>query len=138
MQATSARASLAAAMERAKEVGSDPDAAMAAASEAWTGFATLPPVAKVLETAEPATKASVTAFTRLHDALVAAPVYKSMLERASLTLNYASGTTPYKLSAQYLWPMVQPIADPAINKVSQSKVAATMKDYWSPANVIRQ
>lgn len=33
------------------------------------------------------------------------------------TLGWASTTTPYKLSAQYLYPLVQTMADPALEKV---------------------
>mmetsp|Transcript_76515 Transcript_76515/g.169046 ORF Transcript_76515/g.169046 Transcript_76515/m.169046 type:complete len:275 (-) Transcript_76515:312-1136(-) len=131
---TAARETLAQALSRAKELGTDPDVAVAAAWDAWSGFASLAPVAKVLETAEPATKASVSAFTKLHDALVAAPVYKSLLARTAGMFSYAAGTTPYKLGAQYFWPVVQPIADPAISKVSQSKVATSFVGYWTPVS----
>ncbi len=39
---------------------------------------------------------------------------------------------PHRLGAQYLYPMVQPVADPAISKVSNSKVVKEVVDYWSP------
>ena len=36
------------------------------------------------------------------------------------TWSYATTTTPYKLSARYLYPVVEPLAEPAIARARES------------------
>lgn len=130
-----ARDTVQAAVAKARNATTDPDAAVALAWDAWTNFASLPPVAFVLETAEPATKLGLQAFNKLHNSLVATPLYKSVLDHTAHTIGYATSTTPYKLGAQYLYPMVSPVADPTIAKVANSKSISAAFDYWKPAAV---
>lgn len=75
-----------------------------------------------MERAEPATNLALQAFVSLHDSLVVSPAYKSALNTTASTLTYASTTTPYKLGAQYVYPIVKPVAEPAITKVTHSKI----------------
>ena len=63
----------------------------------------------------------------------ASPLYKRSLTAGASTLLWASTTTPYKLSAQYLYPYVQPIADPALEKLAKSEYITMAVDYWKPA-----
>lgn len=130
-----ARDTLQAALAKAREA-TDPDVAVAMAWDAWTTFAALPPVAKLLDTAEPATQAGLQAFYHLHDTLIGTPLYKLFFHGTAETINYAATTTPYKLGAQYLYPIVQPVADPAITKVTHSKVIGQVMDYWKPAPAV--
>jgi hypothetical protein len=131
---TMARAALASAVDKAREAA-HPDVALGHVWAAWTTFAGLPVVSKALETAEPVTKASVAVVERLHVSLVGAPLYKTLLDRTSASLAYAATTTPYKLGAQYLYPMVSPYADPAISTLTASKVYGSVATYWRPAAI---
>jgi len=130
-----ARDTLQVALNKAREA-TDPDVAVAMATEAWSKFAATPAVAKFLQTTEPVTKPvtklSYQAFVKIHDTLVASPMYKTALDTTRSTLSFAATTTPYKLGAQYLYPLVQPVADPTISKVSNSKVFHAVVDYWKP------
>ncbi|KAG1672200.1 hypothetical protein FOA52_002900 [Chlamydomonas sp. UWO 241] len=131
---TKARETLGSALDKAREAA-HPDQAVAMAWSAWTSFASLPVVAKALETAEPATKASVAVFERMHDSLVGAPLYRTLVDRTSASISYATTTTPYKLGAHYLYPLVRPVADPAISTLTTSKVYGNVTTYWRPAAI---
>ncbi|GIL87319.1 hypothetical protein Vretifemale_15400 [Volvox reticuliferus] len=110
----------------------DPDAAVRAVYEAWQQFTALPPVADLLKKVEPVTQKGFDAFVAAHDALVGSNMYKHSVNLGASTLDWATTTTPYKLGAQYLYPIVQPVADPALEKVTKSTyINATLK-YWSP------
>lgn len=126
---------LQAAVNKARETA-DPDVAVPLAWDAWTKFASFPAVAKLLDTAEPAIKTGVSTFYSLHDNLVAAPVYAAVIDRTASTLTFATTTTPYKLGAQYLYPIVKPVADPAITTVSHSRVVNQVVEYWRPTAAV--
>ncbi|KXZ49723.1 hypothetical protein GPECTOR_20g580 [Gonium pectorale] len=131
LSVTRARELLAQSLEKARELA-DPDAAVKAAYEAWTQFAGIPAVAKALQAASPVTQKGFEAFVTAHDALVASPLYKRSVSLGASTLGWAASTTPYRLGAAYLYPLLQPVADPALDKVSKSSyVNATLK-YWAP------
>ena len=120
-----AREALSAAFLKAREA-SDPDVAFKLASDAWISFASYPAIAKVLSTASPLTTAGLSAFTKVHDTLVAHPTYKTIIERATATINpYAS----YAASTQAFQSYVKPVTD----KVAASKVANSFVSYWAPA-----
>lgn len=89
-------------------------------------------VHKLLETADPATKAALSTFYKLHDNIVSWTLYKKAVDTGASTLSWASHTTPYKLGAQYVYPLVQPVADPALDKFSNSKVINDAVGYWKP------
>eukprot|EP00198_Chlamydomonas_reinhardtii_P008331 XP_001697668.1 hypothetical protein CHLREDRAFT_192823 [Chlamydomonas reinhardtii] len=129
-----ARELLSASLEQAKALA-DPDAAVAAALDAWTKFAAIPAVAKVLSAASPLTGKGVAAFTAAHDLLVHSALYRYGVSVGASTLGWATSTTPYKLSAAYLYPLVQPVADPALDKVSKSTYVNAAIKYWAPAPV---
>ncbi|EFJ40256.1 hypothetical protein VOLCADRAFT_108237 [Volvox carteri f. nagariensis] len=118
-------------VEKAKEL-SDPDAAVRIVYDSWQQFAAIPAVAKTLEKTAPVTRKGFETFIAAHDALVSSLVYKRSVSLGATTLGWATTTTPYKLGAQYLYPMVQSVADPALEKVAKSTyVNATLK-YWAP------
>eukprot|EP00195_Chlamydomonas_chlamydogama_P010514 CAMPEP_0202899842 /NCGR_PEP_ID=MMETSP1392-20130828/8877_1 /ASSEMBLY_ACC=CAM_ASM_000868 /TAXON_ID=225041 /ORGANISM="Chlamydomonas chlamydogama, Strain SAG 11-48b" /LENGTH=250 /DNA_ID=CAMNT_0049586119 /DNA_START=107 /DNA_END=856 /DNA_ORIENTATION=- len=98
---------LKATIQKAREA-TDPDVAVKLAADGWNKFASYPPVAKFLQTVEPGTKLSYQAFTRVHDMVVSSPLYRTALDAASGTANFVASTPPYKLGAQYLYPLVQP------------------------------
>ncbi|KAG2438280.1 hypothetical protein HYH02_010978 [Chlamydomonas schloesseri] len=126
-----ARELLAASLEQAKALA-DPDAAVAAALDAWAKFTAIPAVAKVLSAASPLTGKGVAAFTAAHDVLVHSALYRYGLSVGASTVAWATSTTPYKLSATYLYPLVQPVADPALDKVSKSTYVNAAIKYWAP------
>lgn len=53
-------------------------------------------VAKLIETAEPATKVGLSTFNALHDVLVKAPLYKRAIDGTASTISLAASTTAYK------------------------------------------
>lgn len=120
---TAARETLSATFAKAREA-SDPDVAFKMATDAWSAFASYPPIHKVLEASSPLTSAGLAAFIKLHDALVASPTYKTIVERAIATINpyanYAASTKAF----QYVKPVTE--------KVSSSKVAHSFVSYWTP------
>lgn len=122
-----ARDTLIAALSKAKEA-TDPDVAFKLAHDAWTAFVSFAPVRTILETAEPATKASVSLFVSFHDRLVSSPHYKSLINQAATTINpyatYAASTLAFKS----MYPIVKPMSD----KFSNSKVAQGFVSYWAP------
>ena len=89
-------------------------------------------VKKVLETAEPLTKAGLATFYKMHDAFVASKVYKSVVDGTSCTLSWAEGTTTYKLAAQYLYPRIAPVANPALDNLAKNEYVNKMVSYWRP------
>lgn len=113
----------------------DPDVAVEMASDAWASFAAIPAVAKVLTATEPLSTRAIKYFYAFHDTLVTNPYYKAALDLTASTLAYAASTTPYKLSARYMYPVVQPVAEPAITKVTQSKIVSNTVQYWKPVVV---
>ncbi|KAG2488777.1 hypothetical protein HYH03_012774 [Edaphochlamys debaryana] len=118
-------------LDKAKELA-DPDAAVRAVYDAWQQFAAIPAVAKTLATAAPVTTKTFEAFVAAHDKLVTSPLYKRSVSLGASTLGWAATTTPYKLGATYLYPFVQTVADPALDKVAKSTyINATLK-YWAP------
>uniref|UniRef100_A0A6U2HWX8 Uncharacterized protein n=1 Tax=Chlamydomonas euryale TaxID=1486919 RepID=A0A6U2HWX8_9CHLO len=133
MRVQASRDALLSTVKQAREAA-DPDAAVRMAWDAWTSFASLPVVAKVLSTAEPATKAGMTKFHELHDVLVMQPLYKRVVDGTASTLSFATRTTPYRLGATYLYPWVQPVADPAFDRVSNSIFVGQVMEYWRPAS----
>ncbi|KAJ9515661.1 hypothetical protein QJQ45_002709 [Haematococcus lacustris] len=120
-----------AAIAKAQEA-TDPDVAAKMAMDAWSQFASVPVVAKVLETADPVTQSGLSSFYKLHDTLVSWPLYSKVVATGVSTLSWAATTTPYKLGAQYMYPLVKPVADPALAKLTNSKVIADTLDYWKP------
>jgi hypothetical protein len=59
-------------------------------------------------------------------------LYKKLIDTGASTLTWATHTTPYKLGAQYVYPIVQPIADPAVDKLASSKIVQETIGYWKP------
>ncbi len=59
-------------------------------------------------------------------------LYKKLVDTGASTLTWATHTTPYKLGAQYVYPLVQPIADPAVDKIASSKLVQETLGYWKP------
>lgn len=128
---TRAKEQLSAAIEAAKQIA-DPDVAVAKVEEAWTKFASINAVNKVLVTAEPVTKFGQESFFKAHDTVVGSPYYKKAVDLSGSTLNYVFSTTPYKLSSKYLYPWVKPVADPALDKWNNSKKIHEAISYWQP------
>ncbi|KAJ9531006.1 oil globule associated protein [Haematococcus lacustris] len=120
-----------AAIAKAQEA-TDPDVAAKMALDAWNSFASVPVVAKVLETADPVTQTGLSSFYKLHDTLVSWPLYSKVVSTGVSTLSWATTTMPYKLGAQYMYPLVQPVADPALAKITNSKVINGTLSYWKP------
>ncbi|GFH25691.1 oil globule associated protein [Haematococcus lacustris] len=60
------------------------------------------------------------------------PLYSKVVSTGVSTLSWATTTTPYKLGAQYMYPLVQPVADPALAKITNSKVINGTLSYWKP------
>mmetsp|Transcript_23881 Transcript_23881/g.60821 ORF Transcript_23881/g.60821 Transcript_23881/m.60821 type:complete len:280 (-) Transcript_23881:888-1727(-) len=113
----------------------DPDAVAAKLTDAWTVFSTNPVVAKVLDTADPVTKPLFTSFYKLHDSLVSWGLYKRVVDTGVSTLSWATTLPPYKLGAQYVYPWVQPVADPALSRLSSSKVVNDTLQFWKPTAI---
>lgn len=128
---TRAKEQLHAAIALAKEA-SDPDVAVVKVQDAWNSFAAIPAVSKLLSTAEPVTKFGQSSFFKAHDTLVGSPYYKKVFNLSTGTLAWATTTTPYKLSSTYLYPWVKPVADPALEKINNSKSISTAFNYWKP------
>jgi len=119
------------AMQKAKEA-TDPDVAAKMAVDAWNTFSSVPVVAKVLDTADPVTKVALNSFYKLHDSLVSWPLYSVVVNQGANTLKWATSTTPYRLGAQLVYPLVQPVADPALTRINNSKVINAALQYWKP------
>eukprot|EP00798_Chlamydomonas_sp_ICE-L_P007780 gene7780-967_t len=126
-----ARATLASALETAKEA-SDPDVAVTMAADAWAKFSAHPAVSKMLTTAAPVTTYGYATFNKVHDNVVVSSLYKKVLDTTASTLGYATTTTPYRLGVSYLYPFIQPYSEPALDTVSKSKVVNEVMDFWKP------
>eukprot|EP00199_Chlamydomonas_sp_CCMP681_P005453 CAMPEP_0119107906 /NCGR_PEP_ID=MMETSP1180-20130426/12297_1 /TAXON_ID=3052 ORGANISM="Chlamydomonas cf sp, Strain CCMP681" /NCGR_SAMPLE_ID=MMETSP1180 /ASSEMBLY_ACC=CAM_ASM_000741 /LENGTH=254 /DNA_ID=CAMNT_0007093455 /DNA_START=123 /DNA_END=887 /DNA_ORIENTATION=- len=120
-----------AAIEKAK-AATDPDVAMQMISDAWSSFASNPVVAKVLHTADPVTSSAFNSFYKLHDNLVGWTLYKRVVDTGVDTLTWATTTMPYKLGAKHVYPLVQPVAEPALDRLTGSKVISSAVGYWKP------
>lgn len=120
-----------ASIAKAKEL-SDPDTAVQLVIDAWNTFAAVPAVAKLLASAEPLTTRGLSAFYTFHDTVVANALYKKVFDSTLGVFEFAETTTPYKLSATYVYPVVKPVADPAVEKLSKSKVVTETLSYWKP------
>lgn len=129
-----ARDTLHATINKALEA-TDPDIAVQMVYDAWVSFSSIPAVNKVLQGAEPVTKNAFQSFYSIHDFVVAKPIYKKSFDLGTSTLTWATGTLPYKLSKQYLYPVISPVADPAYNNITKSKVVNNVYDYWKPTMV---
>lgn len=130
-QVTAAKETLNKTIAKAREM-SDPDVAVGTVFEAWTAFAEVPAVNKVLTTAEPVTKRGLSTFYSLHDYLVASPYYKAGLNTGASTAAALSQTTPYKLTKQYAYPIIAPYADPLLDKLNSSIYLKQLQMYWMP------
>lgn len=118
-------------LAKAKEL-SDPDVAVQTAAESWAQLSQVPAVAKLLETAEPATKAGTKTFYYIHDRVVGSPLYKKALDLSWNTLVWASSTYPAKFSTKIVYPLVSPVVEPAYKKLSNSSYVQSTVDYWKP------
>lgn len=61
------------------------------------------------------------------------PYYKKAVDTGASTLGWVEGLTLYKMGGKYLYPIVQPVADPALEKLSRSQAVTKLVDYWQPA-----
>lgn len=130
-----AKAKLSEAMKLADRA-TDPDVAIGILAEVWVTISSIPFVQAILSTAEPVTNYGQSRFFKAHDTLVSSSYYKSAVDLGTSTLNWATSTTPYKLSSKYLYPWVRPVAQPAIGKLSGSKQIESAINYWKPASSV--
>lgn len=119
-------------LARAQELA-DPDVAVDAVHQAWTKFAALAPVSKVLETADPMVGFAQSKYTQLHGTVVANPYYKKAFDLAGSTVAKAQDTLLYKRSKDLVYPYISSLADPALAKISGSKYVAALVAHVKPA-----
>lgn len=127
-----AKVKLGAALQAADKAA-DPDKAVQKVQDTLNSIAAIPVVNLVLTKAEPITKAAQSSFVKAHDTVVTSSYYKRVFDFGTSTLSWATTTTPYKLSTKYVYPWVEPVAAPAIEKISGSKSVDSAISYWKPA-----
>lgn len=127
-----AKVKLGAALQAADKAA-DPDKAVQKVQETWDYVAAIPAVNLVLTKAEPITKVATSSFVKAHDTVVTSSYYKRAFDFGTSTLSWATTTTPYKLSTKYVYPWVEPVAAPALEKINGSKSVDSAISYWKPA-----
>lgn len=110
----------------------DPDTFAHFVQERWAAFASIPLVASVLDTVHPITNALSSIFYSLHDFVVSWGLYSTALDLGKSAWGWISESYPYRLGAQYLYPLVQPVADPTLAKLTKSKIINSTLDFWKP------
>lgn len=101
----------------------DPKKAIDSVHAAYTSVASLPAVAAALAT-------GTTTLTKVHDTVVAAPLYKAVVDTGAKTLSYATSTSAFKVSQDRLYPLVAPYAAPAVS--AATPYLQSMMTYWAP------
>ncbi|KAF5841012.1 major lipid droplet protein [Dunaliella salina] len=114
----------------------DPDTLYNFLRERWAAFTSIPVVRGVLDTVQPITNAFWSIFYALHDFVVSSGLYKFAVDSSLSTWHWITDSSPYKLGAQYLYPIVQPVADPTLDKFAHSQVVNSTLDYWKPNTVV--
>nr|AEW43284.1 major lipid droplet protein [Dunaliella salina] len=114
----------------------DPDTLFNFLRDRWAAFTSIPVVRGVLDTVQPITNAFWNIFYALHDFVVSWNLYKFAVDSSLTTWHWITDSSPYKLGAQYLYPIVQPVADPTLDKFTHSQVINSTLDYWKPNTVV--
>lgn len=118
-------------LDTAREL-SDPDKALETVHNAWLQFSSVPIVASVLKTTDPALKFGERFYFSLHDYVVANKLYKGVYDTTAATAAKLPDTFVYKVSKERLYPLVAGYVDPAYDKLVNSKVVHNLADHIKP------
>jgi hypothetical protein len=100
--------------------------------EAWLKLASLPPVSKLVETAQPSVEYARAKYLEAHDAIVASSAYSRALETACGIVHRVQDTMVYRAAANKLYPVISPYADPALDKITHSQLYSAVVDHLKP------
>lgn len=100
--------------------------------DAWNRVASLPPVAKVVATAQPSVQYTCGKYREAHDAIVSSAAYNRALDVADGVVKRVQDTFVYQVAAHRLYPVVSPLADPALDRLTHSPVYTAVKDHFTP------
>lgn len=100
--------------------------------DAWAKLAALPPVSRVIETAQPSIDFTQRKYGDAHDAVVASATYNRALEAAAEVLQRVQESPIYKAAAGKLYPAISGIADPAIERITNSPYTKAVVDHLKP------
>lgn len=118
-------------------------------------------VAKVVSTAQPPVEYTRNKYREAHEAIVSSPVYNRALDIADdlvrrvqvshVLLQFvicvlidpqfvcaSQDTFVYQTAANRLYPVIGPIADPALDKLTHSPVYTAVKDHFKPHTIADQ
>ncbi|DBB16509.1 TPA: hypothetical protein ACH3X3_014776 [Trebouxia sp. C0006] len=100
--------------------------------DAWNKVASIPPVAKVVATAQPPVQYTCDKYREAHDAIVSSAAYNRALDIADGVVKRVQDTYVYQVAANRLYPVVSPLADPALDKLTHSPVYTAVKHHFTP------
>jgi hypothetical protein len=100
--------------------------------DAWAKLAALPPVKGVIETAQPSIDFTQRKYGDAHDAVVASATYNRALEAAAEVLQRVQDSPLYKAAAGRLYPAISGIADPAIERITNSSYTKAVVEHLKP------
>jgi len=100
--------------------------------DAWAKLAALPPVSRVIESAQPSIDFTQRKYGAAHDAVVASQTYNRALEAAAEVLQRVQESPLYKAAAGRLYPAISGIADPAIERIANSSYTKAVVDHLKP------
>lgn len=110
----------------------DPDLALDTVHDAWAKFASIGPVSKLLEIAEPVTNTATTQYVKAHDTVVSMPVYKKAYDTVSTTAGAVQESFLYTKAKELLYPLVAPVANPVYDNFASSKYVAQLQKHVTP------
>ncbi|KAK9830494.1 hypothetical protein WJX72_012066 [[Myrmecia] bisecta] len=100
--------------------------------EAWCKLMALPPVNKLLETTAPSVDFTRKKYLAAHDVVVGSTSYNKALATAANMLDQVKDTFVYKAAASKLYPVISPLADPALSKITHSACYSAVLDHLKP------
>ncbi|KAK9907730.1 hypothetical protein WJX75_008823 [Coccomyxa subellipsoidea] len=108
------------------------EAVLLKVSEAWTKLVSLPPVNKLLDTAQPSVEFTRRKYVEAHGAIVASAAYTRTLETAAQVLHKVTESVVYRFSASKLYPVISCYADPALDRITHSPYYSAVVDHLKP------
>ena len=71
-------------------------------------------------------------YEDVHDTLVASQGYKLAVDTAHKAVTSLQATSVYRVAARQFYPLISPVADPALGYLTHSPVVAAMVQHLTP------
>lgn len=102
--------------------------------DAWKSFTELPSVQRTLGTVNGSVDFAWQKYLTAHDAVVANPTYEKAYGTVGQYIKQIEGTSLYQTASQKLYPVVAPVADPALEVATPYYNAVV--DHWKPSAAV--